>query len=435
MLSTPAKRAKVPARRSPYRENIAGQHQGRHLAYRKTKAGEPGTWIAQLVFRGVRREITLAQADDTGCGSTALTFAQAIVKAHEWAEGQQALIREVDAAASAAPTVNTALAAYIEARKRRSLVHGCGCESSLRKHVLGTPLASIDLPKLTASALTRWRSSLPLAALGCDRGLKPATINRLMNDLKAALLSAVALHRQQVPASLAADIRVALKAEPDATEAREHQHLVPADVSRLIDAAFRQSEDFGRLVAVLAATGARFSQVVRLRVQDVQPGIVAGGGGHIIMPASAKGRSTRTRPPTAIPVTDELVRLLQPARSGKKGGETLLTWEPIGRGSKDGRQPWVAAPQMKHFWYRTLADAGLPSSLTPYALRHASIIRNLAAGVPEAGVAKLHDTSSMMIARHYAGNILLEADAAARRALIPLLPAAPTLLRAATRPP
>jgi hypothetical protein len=61
--------------------------------------------------------------------------------------------------------------------------------------------------------------------------------------------------------------------------------------------------------------------------------------------------------------------------------------------------------------------AGLPADTVPYALRHSSIVRQLAAGVPVRFVAQIHDTSVAMIERHYSRFITSEVEAAVRAAL------------------
>lgn len=76
--------------------------------------------------------------------------------------------------------------------------------------------------------------------------------------------------------------------------ARKRQVLADADVRRrIVLAAMDQDADFGALVLVLAATGARLDQAARLAVADLQP-----EAGRIMVPASRKGRGpSRSRSP------------------------------------------------------------------------------------------------------------------------------------------
>lgn len=57
-----------------------------------------------------------------------------------------------------------------------------------------------------------------------------------------------------------------------------------------------------------------------------------------------------------------------------------------------GGRPWL--------WARACADAGLPPSTVPYALRHTSIVRGLRILLPIRLVAAIHDTSVAMIGWH-----------------------------------
>src|SRR5262249_38213616 len=66
-------------------------------------------------------------------------------------------------------------------------------------------LAGVPLHELTEDDLQKWRNSLPDA-------LKPATKQRTINDLKAALNGAYATHRRRLDASLPAVIKQGLAA-------------------------------------------------------------------------------------------------------------------------------------------------------------------------------------------------------------------------------
>ena len=58
--------------------------------------------------------------------------------------------------------------------------------------------------------------------------------------------------------------------------------------------------------------------------------------------------------------------------------------------------------------------------MTPYALRHSSIVRMLLAGTPMRVVAAHHDTSVAMIEKNYSAHISEHADALTRRTLLDL---------------
>jgi len=62
---------------------------------------------------------------------------------------------------------------------------------------------------------------------------------------------------------------------------------------------------------------------------------------------------------------------------------------------------------------------GLDDSVTPYALRHSSIVRMLLNGVPARIAASHHDTSISMIEKHYSRYILGDpSDTITRRTLL-----------------
>jgi hypothetical protein len=84
-------------------------------------------------------------------------------------------------------------------------------------------------------------SGLPLA---------PATLARLLNDLRAAPASAA--RKAKLPADAMAAIREGLRAPEAPDRAREKQVLADADVRRVVQAATDHDPDFGALVLVLA---------------------------------------------------------------------------------------------------------------------------------------------------------------------------------------
>jgi integrase len=68
---------------------------------------------------------------------------------------------------------------------------------------------------------------------------------------------------------------------------------------------------------------------------------------------------------------------------------------------------------------RAAAAVGLEPSVTPYALRHSSIVRQLLASVPVRVVAAAHDTSVAMLEKTYSRHIVGDpSDALIRRSLL-----------------
>jgi hypothetical protein len=91
------------------------------------------------------------------------------------------------------------------------------------------------------------------------------------------------------------------------------------------------------------------------------------------------------------------------------------TWE------RDYPGPWEAAAEMTRPWKKFIAQTGVADTIIPYALRHSSIVRGIREGLPIRLVAALHDTSVVMIERHYARWITEGRDELAARAVVPFM--------------
>jgi integrase len=395
-IDSPAKRARVAPRRNPYWRPVGPVRGGIHLGYRKPSDQGAGAWIGKLVLNGVRKEARLGSADDVSAeGRDILDYSQAVAAALAWAKAEQQAIAG-EAVLPADPSLEDILVRYIKTREKRSR-QGKDARWRLNKHVLSNAgFAARPLSRITPEALTAWRNGLP--------AMRPATLNRLLNDLRAALAGVFS------GGILPPELRAALKGEADAAEAREVNLLTADAIRRLVDAALRVDPHFGRLILVLAATGARLSQAARITVEDVQP-----ANQRIMVPASAKGRATKARKATACPVGQDVIDLLRPALASQDRSDRLLL-------QKSG-QPWMFSSEMTRPWRRALEQAGLPRGLVPYDLRHSSIVRQLSSGVPIRFVAVSHDTSTAMIERNYSRYITSEVEAAARRAIVSLAPA------------
>jgi integrase len=217
--------------------------------------------------------------------------------------------------------------------------------------------------------------------------------------------------------------------QPDDTTdevARDNQILTDAQVGRLIGAARVVDAEQGwegdlfRLVAVLAATGARFSQVARLRVGDVQ-------ADRLIIPVSRKGKGKKAAG-TPVPIGPDIGEALLPAVTGWPKDAWLLErcrskqvagtirWERAGRG------PWQSSSEINRAWTAIRAHAEMPDVIT-YAFRHSSIVRGIRANLPIRLVAALHDTSVAMIEQYYGRFIADGLDELAARSVVPLVPA------------
>jgi integrase len=387
------------------------------LGYRKGARG--GSWIAKLVFKGHRVEAVLGEADDDPHGANALGHSDAIAAALAWATAERTRIVNGRTAApdGRSLAVADAVRAYIETRERRNLVTGRDARYRLTLHVIGDQkFASTLLARLSASDIGRWRK-------GLSKEMRPASVNRLMNDLRAALRATIDQHWRDLPQTLAKEIETGLRSLPSAEVAR-HALLSDDQIRRVIETAYLVDADLGDIVLLLAATGARFSQVAKIMVADLQA-----DAERVMVPTSAKGKGVKARARIAVPVGADVIERLRALTKGRKPHEPLLMrsvhrqvgpveWE------RTGRAPWTTASLMQRGWKKTLALAGV-AQVEAYSLRHSSIVRQLREGLPVRVVAGLHDTSTAMIERHYSAHILDLADELARRAIAPLVGTTP----------
>lgn len=418
-------RLRLSPRRNPYWRFVC---EGQHLGY--YRGARVGSWIARYRASGDvgnGTKLALGHADDIGDanGETVLSWRQALDKARAWFELQEK--GGVDVALNPNITVADAIEAYVQIRNaRRSSQMGRTVRSdaanSLTRNVLEDGrLAKLTLAKLTEADLKAWQ----------QRTLRRrATIQRVVNDLKAALNAAWADHRRALPGDLPIVIKHGLSIDAPTVQrdhARENQILADDQIRRVIAASLALDEDFGRLVVLLAATGARFAQVRRMRVADVQA-----EQGRVMVPESFKGKKQITTY-IRVQVGADILAILAKVTEGRMGGEPLLehwrhvqvktdarvnatqVWERGERG------PWMTATEMARMWQKACGAAGLPATTIPYGLRHSSIVRGLRLGLPIRLVAAIHDTSVAMIERHYSRWITEGLDELAARAVVPLI--------------
>lgn len=421
-------RSRLRVRRNPYWRMVC---EGQHLGYYKGARG--GTWIARYRPPGTPgngTKLALGVADDTGDanGDTLLNWKQALDKAMHWFELQAK--GGTETALNPDITVAQAVDAYLEMRNARRATQAgravlSDASSSLTRHVLeDARLARVTLAKLAEADLKAWQ----------QRTLRRrATIQRIVNDLKAALNMAWSAHRRALPGDLPVVIRHGLTIEPHAVQrahARDNQILPDDQIRRIVAAALALDDDFGRLVVLLAATGARFAQVRRMRVADVQA-----EQGRVMVPESFKGKK-QAATYIRVQVGADTLGVLAPAIAGRPAGAPLLErWRHVQVKTAERRSAaqiwergergaWTTASEMSRLWRQVCDDAGLPPTTIPYALRHSSIVRGLRLGLPIRLVAAIHDTSVAMIERHYSRWITEGLDELAARAVVPLIAAA-----------
>jgi integrase len=436
-LETRTARARLKVRHKPYFRLI---EPGLHLGYRRLTG--PGPWIERRYSGQGRYAVenlrtadgALIVADDysEADGHTVLNFGQA----------QERIKARRPAGESPTDlTVGQALESYIAVRdkrdtKRKGRPVRSDAGQRLRRYVLGqprrgeqperpaAPLAKVTLHALEDTNLRAWRGGLP-------HTLTAATRKRLINDLKAALNAAYAEHRKQLPPAVQDAIKYGLKAEAESDDDEEgadvpdSQVLTDSQITALlratrdIDAEEGWDGDLYRLVAVMAATGARFSQVARLRVRDCQI-----SNARLMVPDSRKGRKKKAGS-QPIPVGQDIIAVLRPVTIRRGKEQWLLerwrfeqvtgaTWKRTERG------PWSTS-ELTRPWRAIRERAGIPDA-TPYCLRHSSIVRGIRNNLPIRLVASAHDTSVQIIERHYSRFIVGDLEKLLASVVVPLLP-------------
>jgi len=411
-------RARLTQRDKPYWRLLS---QGAHVGYFRGKM--KGSWCARYhcPIRGDYVRAVIGEADDhrEADGIDILDFRQAADKALRWIELQRGAS---EAASDPDITIAAAVDTYIARRDARHASRaGRQVRSDAAYKLTRYVLQDGKLPRIKLSALTE--ADLRAWQIRMNRR-KPASIQRIVNDFKAALNAAFQTHRKALPADLPTVIRFGLKIDaPEVltTAARDNQILGDDQVRALVAAALALDEDFGRLVVLLAATGARFSQIARMTVGDVQT-----GQGRLMIPQSFKGRK-RTLAYIRMPVGADTLAAIAPVATGRARSAPLLEhwrhrqvgplqWERV------DRCPWASPSAMLRPFQQAVDAAGLPASTIPYALRHSAIVRGLRAGLPIRLVAALHDTSVAMIERHYSRWITEGLDELVACAVVPIVP-------------
>ncbi|WP_426614490.1 site-specific integrase [Bradyrhizobium sp. McL0616] len=375
-LESRSARLRLKIRRRPYSGPSLAR--GIALMYRRNKTN--GTWVLKVSDgHGAYWTKGFALADDfeEADAKSVLTF-------HEAQDAAKRLARSDSGGADNAPiTIDGALKDY-----RRDLeARGANPYNAEHPRLHLTPaLLSKPIALLAATELKRWRDGL----LGT---MALATINRLCRCVCAALELA-ARHDQRIKNRDAWEVGLANL--PNAQEARNV--ILPDDkVHEFVAAAYGLDHQFGLLADTVANTGARPSQAVRLRVEDLHDHPVRP---KLMMPKSAKGggrnRSAKKAERYSVPITMQLaVRLKQAARGRVVDAPLLLQSE----GS-----PWDNNPGQNYHRQvdKVVIAIGLdPADVTMYCLRHSSIVRMLLRNVPIRLVASLHNTSVAMIEKHY----------------------------------
>lgn len=403
-LETRAARLKLPVAKKPIFTKIGP---GLGVGYRRNTTA--GTWVVRAADgKGGNWTKAIGAADDfdEADGKVVLDFWQAQDRARAIAR----IGRAGDGDDGRPVTIAKALDQYQADLKIRG--GDAGNVARVRAH-LTDALAEKTVALVTARDLRSWRD-------GLAKELAPATVNRTANGLKAAL-NLAADHNERIPSRRAWE--TGLASIHDAEESR-NVILPEMAIRAIIDRSNEVSAVFGLLVETAAVTGARISQLARLREEDLQD---ARSDPRLMMPSSRKGRGEKKIARRPVPIPAALAAKRRNVAKGRPDAPLLVkpTNEPRNKAIEKNPAapplaPWKKSDHTRPF-ARAVKAAGLdPDEVTIYALRHSSIVRQLLAGVPVRVVAVNHDTSVVMIERTYSRYIGDHADALARKALLDL---------------
>jgi len=391
-------RLKLPIRNRPY--DWTALAPGIGLAYGRRKGA--GSWVLRIADgRGGYATSTIGIADDyedAGNGENgALDFWQAQRLALKLARGQDDTATGV---AKAPPTFDSALDDYeTELKATGRSPHNA---TRVRPHATPSLLAK-PLELLTGDVLIHWRNRL------IEDGLSRANITRTFKCAKAAL-ALCARRDKRISVERQQEWRDALAALPPGDEDEDAPRAVPTDaeVVALIGAAHRLAPALGALVEMLACTGTRYSQAVKIKIADLD---ADDDEPSVFMPASRKGHRRKVLTGRAVPIPMSLAAKLKRMAGGRPVTERLLLMS--------AGTPWpLKTPNWSelHGPFATVAaEIGRPD-ITPYSLRHWSIIRDIVSGHSLQQIAEKHDTSPAIISRHYAREIAKRSSEAAKLA-------------------
>jgi integrase len=410
-LDTRSARAKLPMRDSPYWVSLAP---GCALGYRKGPKG--GVWLAKIVRDETRQQKTLGPADDAldPDGVLAVSYAQAQTKARDW------FSNVVRPEKTTGPySVRDAVTDYLDwfrAAGRKSIKE---TEASVNAFIL-PQFGDDDVLSLTPTRLRKWHTELAAAAprLRTKRGerqsvrdtagdseaprRRQATANRILTVLKAALNHA---WREGKVASDNAWRRVAPFREADAARVR---YLDRDECRRLVNAS---PEPLRKLVRGALLTGARYSELARMRVADFHR-----DSGTVLVRTSKAGKVRH------IELTLEGLEFFNETTAGRVGRELLFHRDPPlseeGGSREKGEEKREAVsgePQRKDVksvaWgkshqQRPLAEACRGAQISPAAsfhtLRHTYASLMVMDGVPLMVVARnLGHADTRMVEKHY----------------------------------
>ncbi|MEY9183132.1 hypothetical protein ABIG06_004713 [Bradyrhizobium sp. USDA 326] len=371
-LKNRTNRLKLPPKRKPYKVLIAP---GIFLAYRRNagrrvegddrRRDAPGTWSVECQWL---KRFALADDYEDANGTSVMSYHQAMARALKLARGSDADSDKPVTVAEAIDAYATDLAARGGAKYNAT---------SVRNHMTSAMLSKVVM-LLTETELRDWRNGL------IAKGLKVSSANRIGKSLKAALALAAKRDRKRITNVGAwKEGLKPLKAKGTNAPPRDNYYLPDATILAIVRECYVEDAEFGAMIETLAGTGVRESQALKLWPDDLQDDDPEAP--RLMMWCSAKGRD-RDPEQRALPITPKLAQMLRARAIARKSNRLLFD------------RIWNMSARFRI----VLERLGLDLTLTPYTLRHSSIIRQIRRGTHLRIIAFNHDTSVQEIERTYA---------------------------------
>jgi site-specific recombinase XerD len=369
-LTKATTRARLEIRREPHWQKIG---KGRYLGFRRMSSNSRGQWIARFYDSGQAKQ-HFHPLGDFGAITESERYGEALKSAMKW-------FSHLDRGGSASSlTMQDIADRYVDhVRRTRGETAAQDVRRRLGTYVLTyTPFEALDVTKLTATHLDRWRRWMVdrPSKSGPNRGGQrtDATQNRDITALRSALNLALA------DGLLTTDAPWKKRLAPiKGADRRRRVFLTPSDLDRLIDAT---SPDFRDFFTMLRLIPIRPGAAAALKVRDLNPQLQS------IRIGKDKANGDRW-----ISLPRETYEAIASFARGKLPGAPLV-------GSPTGKH-WT-----RHHWKvsfsRAAEIAGLPEDAVTYTIRHSGISSLLHEGVDPLTVSYLAGTSLRVIATFYA---------------------------------
>ncbi len=376
-IETRDARSRLSVRHEPYWRTI---HSGLAIGYRKGRRG--GVWMVRKLQGKKYVKSTLGTADDyaDANGAEVLDYKQATKRAHAFGD-----IEAGEKSLGADPTVADIMQDYLDKHRARGKGYK-DMENVIAAHI-NPAFENQRVSTLTTSAIRRWHESLATTARRNRGKLMPhdpadpeqlrrrkATANRVLTVLKAGLNHA---YHEGHAVNIEAWRRVKPFKGVDVPKVR---YLSEAEAKRLKNAC---DPEFRPLVYAALLTGARYGELIRLRVSDYHR-----QSGTVLIAESKSGKARH------VPLTEEGGDLFDVAATGKVGSDYLF--------ARDGGEPWGRAHQTRRI-RAACAVAKISPVVSFHELRHTYASMLAMRGVPLQVIATaLGHSDTRMTMRHYA---------------------------------